>query len=132
MGTERRPRVLVIDGDAAMRETLVSMLDCAGFEGASAADADEGLAALQAHPFEVALCDVHLPRRDGFSFVRAAHRVHPSAPVVLMSSFGCDDTRADAVAAGAAGLIAKPFSIRQLCDALGAALAAKADLSAPS
>ena len=44
-------------------------------------------------------------------------------PVVLMTSFGCDRTRADGAAAGAAGLLSKPFSIRELRDAVGAALA---------
>ena len=129
---DRRPRILVIDDDAAMREMVVCMLDCAGFEGEPAADADEALFELQARPYELAVCDVHMPRRDGFSFARAAHRIRPNTPIVLMSSFGCDATQADGLAAGAAGYVAKPFSIRQLREAVGAALATRPALSAPS
>lgn len=132
MGMARRPRVLVVDDDAAMREMVVCMLDCAGFEAEAAVDADEGLFALQAHPYEVVVCDVHMPRRDGFAFVRAARRVRPGTPVLLMSSFGCSDTRDDAAAAGAAGFVAKPFSTGQLREAVGAALAHKSEVSAPS
>jgi len=129
---EQRPRALVIEDDAAMREMVVCMLDCAGFDGEAAADADEALFALQARPYAVAVCDVHMPRRDGFAFVRAAHRIRPGTPVLLMSSFGCDATRADAAAAGAAGFIAKPFSIRQLREAVSTALTPKPTANAPS
>ena len=128
----RCPRVLVIDDDAPMREMVVCMLQTAGFDAQAAADADEALFALQARPYELAVCDVHMPRRDGFSFARAAHDIRPAMPVVLMSSFGCAATRRDAVAAGAADFIAKPFSSFQLRNAVSAALAPRAAASAPS
>ena len=118
-----RPRALVIDDDAAMREMVVCMLDCAGFDAEPAADADEGLFALQARPYAVAVCDVHMPRRDGLEFTRAAHRIRPATPVVLMTSFGSDRTRADGAAAGAICLLSKPFSIRELREAIATALA---------
>ncbi|MEX2208378.1 MAG: response regulator [Myxococcota bacterium] len=111
----------MIDDDAAMREMVAYMLECAGFDAEPAVDADEGLFALQARPYAVAVCDLHMPRRDGLEFARAAHRIRPSTPVVLMTSFGCDRTRADAAAAGAIGLLSKPFSIRELREAVAAA-----------
>lgn len=120
---EHRPRALVIDDDAAMREMVVCMLDCAGFDAEAAVDADEGLFALQARPYTVAVCDVHMPRRDGLEFARAAQRIRPGTPVVLMSSFTNDRTRADGAAAGAVGLLSKPFSVRELREAVSAALA---------
>lgn len=119
----QRPRALVIDDDAAMREMVACMLDCAGFDAEAAANADEALFALQARPYAVAVCDVHMPLRDGLAFTRAARRIRPDTAVVLMTSFGCDRTRADGAAAGAVGLLSKPFSIRELRDAVGAALA---------
>jgi two-component system response regulator AtoC len=115
---------MVVDDDPAMREMVVCMLDCAGFDAEAAADGDEALFAVQARPYDLALCDVHMPRRDGFDFARAAHEIRPGMPVVLMSAFGCRATRNDAAAAGAAGFIAKPFSILQLRTAVGAALSA--------
>jgi two-component system, OmpR family, response regulator MprA len=123
MGLEHRPRALVIDDDAAMREMVVCMLDFAGFEAEAAVDADQALFALQARPYAVAVCDLHMPRRDGLAFTRAAHWIRPGTPVVLMTSFACDRTRADGSAAGAAGLLSKPFSIRELREAIGEALA---------
>jgi DNA-binding response OmpR family regulator len=113
----------VIDDDAAMREMVACMLDCAGFDAEAAVDADEGLFALQGRPYTVAICDVHMPRRDGLAFTRAAHRIRPATPVVLMTSFACDHTRADGAAAGAVGLLSKPFSIRELREAISFALA---------
>ncbi len=123
---ESRPRALVIDDDAAMRELVVCMLDCAGFDAEPAVDADQGLFALQARPYAIAICDVHMPRRDGLAFTRAARRIRSSTPIVLMTSFACDSTRADGAAAGAAGLLSKPFSIRELREAIREALPAAA------
>jgi DNA-binding response OmpR family regulator len=132
MAMERRPRVLVIDDDPAMREVVVCMLDVSGFDAEPAANADEALFALQARPYELAVCDIYMPRRDGFGFVRAARRIRPTTPIVLMSSFGCNVTRAESEAAGAVGFISKPFSIGQLRDAVRAALAMKPTPTAPS
>lgn len=123
MDTASRPRALVIDDDHAMREMVACMLDCAGFEAEAAADADAALFALQARPYAVAVCDLHMPRRDGLAFTSAAHRIRPGTPVVLMTSFACADARADAAAAGASCLLSKPFSIRELREAIAAALA---------
>lgn len=132
MTLERCRRVLVIDDDAPMREMVVCMLESAGFEAQAAADADEALFALQARPYELAVCDVHMPRRDGFAFTRAARDIRPEMPIVLMSSFGCGSTRKDAFAAGAASFISKPFSSLELRNAVSAALAPKVAASAPS
>jgi DNA-binding response OmpR family regulator len=130
MTLERCVRVLVIDDDAPMRAMVVCMLESAGFEAQAAADADEALFALQAQPYAIAVCDVHMPRRDGFAFARAAHAIRPTMPVVLMSSFGCGSTRREAFAAGAADFIAKPFSSLELRNAMSAALAPRRTASA--
>jgi len=129
---ERHPRIIVVDDDAAMRDMIVCMLDCAGFDAEPAADAEGALFALRDRPYDLAVCDVYMPRRDGFSFARAAHEIRPGMPIVLMSSFGCAATERDAAAAGASGFIAKPFSSERLRNAVHAALSPRAAASAPS
>lgn len=138
----KRPRVLVVDDDPAMREMIVCMLETAGFDAESAADADEALFALRDREFALVVSDVYMPGRDGFALARALPWVRPGTPIVLMSAFPCRESAAEARRAGASGFIAKPFSTRDLraavCGALArAALAAggaapAVPLSAPS
>ena len=116
----------MIDDDLAMREMVACMLDVSGYDADSMPDADAALSALQARPYDVAVCDIYMPLQDGFAFARAAHTVRPATPILLMSSFGCNQTRADSEAAGADGFISKPFSVAKLCDAVRDALARKA------
>ena len=116
-----RPRVLVIDDDTAMREMVVCMLDCSGYDAEAAADADSALFALRERPFDAVVCDVHMPRRNGFEFARSLPWVRPGTPVVLMSSFGGPATRAEAERAGAGAFVAKPFSRVGLLDAIAQA-----------
>jgi DNA-binding response OmpR family regulator len=125
MALQNRPRALVIDDDPAMRELVACMLDVSGYESDAMPDADAALFALQERSYDVAVCDIYMPRRDGFAFARAAHFVRPATPILLMSSFGCNETRAESEAAGADGFISKPFSMTKLRDAVHAALARK-------
>jgi DNA-binding NtrC family response regulator len=116
-----RPRILVVDDDPAMREMLVCMLECSGYDAVGATDADDALFALQAHPFAAVVCDLHMPRRDGFSLLRAVPWVRPGTPVVLMTSFGSAETRAEAERAGAGAYLSKPFSSARLLEAIAQA-----------
>jgi two-component system response regulator AtoC len=117
----KRPCILVVDDDAAMREMVVCMLNCSGYDAHPAQDADDALFALRARPFAAVLCDVHMPRRDGFSLTRAVPWIRPGTPVVLMSAFGGSETPAEAERAGAGAFVAKPFSSMRLLEALAQA-----------
>ncbi len=123
---EQRPRVLVVDDDAAMREMLVAMLNCGGFDAEAAVDADEALFALQKRAFAAVVCDLHMPRRDGFSLARALRWVRGATPLVLMTSFAGAHTRAETELAGAGAFLSKPFSSVQLREAIDEACAAAA------
>jgi CheY-like chemotaxis protein len=116
-----RPCVLVVDDDAPMREMLACLLERLGLAAQTAIDADEALFALQACRFHAVVCDLHMPRRDGFGFARVLRRIRPDVPLVLMSSYTGPDTAAEAERAGAGALLSKPFSSAALRAALEAA-----------
>ena len=126
----RRPCVLVVDDDAAMREMVACLLDRLGFEAKTAFDADEALFALQARPFDAVVCDLHMPRRDGFDLARVLREMRPATPLVLMTGYGARGTAAEAARAGAGAYLEKPFSSRQLHEALACAARAVARPSA--
>jgi CheY-like chemotaxis protein len=121
-----RPCVLVVDDDPAMREMLACLLDRLGYAAQTAIDAEEALFALEARRFHAVVCDLHMPRRDGFGLARVLRRIRPDVPLVLISSFAGPDTAAEAVRAGAGAFLAKPFSSAALREAIEAAKVALA------
>jgi len=64
-----RPRVLVVDDNPPVRESLCEMIAVMGYDALAAPDADTALAMLRAEPFDVVLLDLHMPGRDGYAFV---------------------------------------------------------------
>ncbi len=71
---------------------------------------------------DVTLCDVHMPRIDGFDLCRLLHEQQPDAAVLLFSARDDHTVRNAAAAAGAAGLISKTASPAALAEALTAAV----------
>ncbi|TNF37454.1 MAG: sigma-54-dependent Fis family transcriptional regulator [Deltaproteobacteria bacterium] len=114
-----RPRVLVAEDDASMRRILEFNLVEEGFEVTLAKNGDEALALLgrgdpEASPFDLVLTDVKMPGADGLTVLRAAKRRHPDLQVVLVTAFGTVDHAIEAMAAGAADYITKPFQRAEL------------------
>jgi len=102
-------RVLVIDDDDALRESLELFLASEGFEVAAAADGAAALAQLERAPVDVALCDLRMPGIDGFELLPQLLRVAPGLTVILMSAYGGRDLAIEALKRGAYDYLAKPF-----------------------
>jgi len=116
-----RPRVLVVEDDASMRRILEFNLVEEGFDVTLATTGDDAIALLTAGhedaraPFELVLTDVKMPgAADGLAVLRAAKRCHPDLQVVLVTAFGTVDHAIEAMAAGAADYITKPFQRAEL------------------
>ena len=102
-------RVLVIDDDDALRESLELFLASEGFEVAAAADGAAALAQLERAPVDVALCDLRMPGIDGFELLPQLLRIAPGLTVILMSAYGGRDLAIEALKRGAYDYLAKPF-----------------------
>ncbi len=108
MSTPQNAHVLLVEDDAAIRETTAMLLTQFGFSVRTAADGQAGLDAFRSDPPDVALLDVMLPRIDGISLTRAI-RDAGTTPIVLVSA---RDHPLDVVAgleAGADDYVTKPF-----------------------
>jgi CheY-like chemotaxis protein len=106
-----RPKVLVVDDEPAIRDTLSFMLEMEGFQVAVAADGVEALARIAQDPPEVVLLDVMMPKLDGYR-VCGAIKADPrtaGVKVVMLTAMGQAADRARALAAGADAYVAKPF-----------------------
>jgi two-component system response regulator AtoC len=101
-------RILVVDDDEALRDSLALLLVAEGYEVVTACDAPSALACLET-PVDVVLCDVRMPGQDGLELLPELIRRLPGAPVLLMSAYGSGDLAAVALERGAFDYLAKPF-----------------------
>ena len=106
--------VLIVDDEAANGQMLVESLDEAGWEASAATGMAEAIALLQSGRYGVVVSDIRMDHGDGFDLLRAVLAGASRVPVILMSSFGSEDTSRRALAAGAFAYIAKPFALEQL------------------
>ncbi|MGE0118564.1 MAG: response regulator [Dongiaceae bacterium] len=128
------PRILVIDDDEMVRSTVKAMLESRGHEVAVAGDGDDGLRQLRKRPFDLVLCDIFMPNKDGIGTLREVRRTNADVPIVIMTggspSAGRLGERADvdylhmARLLGATRTIGKPFTINQLTTLVEQALTA--------
>jgi two-component system, NtrC family, response regulator HydG len=106
--------ILIVDDEAAHGRMLAEALAEAGWQASAATGLDEALELLVGGRYRVVLCDLRIRNGDGFSLLRAVRARAHSAAVILMSSFGNEDTLRRALTAGAFAYLAKPFALEQL------------------
>ncbi len=104
-----KKRLLIIDDEQNMRHMLSAMLQRAGYEVASAADGEQGLKALISGNFDLALCDVKMPKLDGIALLEKLATHNTATVVIMMSAYGTIDLAVEAMRCGAFDFITKPF-----------------------
>lgn len=103
-----RARILVVDDEAAHRESLRRIFERAGHEVLIAEDGAAALGVLQKEPVNVVLTDLVMPRMDGQELLKAARTLQPEADVVLMTAYGTVENAVSAMREGAYDFITKP------------------------
>jgi excisionase family DNA binding protein len=114
----RGPMVLVVDDDAQVREVVRVNLEMEGYAVREAANAEEGLAALEEDAPDLILLDVMMPQVDGWEMLRRVQERHGigSIPVVMFSGKVDEGVRAEAAERGAHAFVGKPFDLRSLIE----------------
>ncbi|HVL66805.1 MAG TPA: sigma-54 dependent transcriptional regulator [Vicinamibacterales bacterium] len=107
-------RVLLIDDDAGIRESMRMPLEYEGYEYVSAASAEEGLAAIQRESPDIVFLDIKMPGMDGLEALSRIKAVDESLPVVMISAHGNAQVGMDATKRGADDFIEKPFGAERL------------------
>jgi two-component system response regulator AtoC len=102
-------KLLVIDDEPGLRQSLRLILTDERFEVAEEADGARGLARALAETFDAVLCDVRMPVLDGLEFLRRYRSAGGTALVIMMSAYGSEDAAIAAMKEGAYDYIPKPF-----------------------
>ena len=113
-------RIMVIDDSAALRQTVRDALVDAGYEVIGAADGQEALGMLDGSKIDLMICDVHMPRMDGLTFVREVKRLagYRFVPVIMLTTESSEKSRLAGLTAGAKAWVVKPFRPDQILHAV--------------
>jgi len=109
-------KILLIEDDAGITETLRRVLIEEGHEVVAEARGDDGLARAGQETFNAVITDLKLPGLNGLELVRQLHSAQPRLPIILVTAFGTTDTAIEATKYGAYDYLLKPFDLPSLLD----------------
>jgi len=117
-----KPRILVIDDEAPIRDSLKMTLEYEGYDVIGAATGQEGLALAEREGPDLVLLDVKMPGMDGIEVLERLRNMNESLPVVVVSGHGTISTAVEATKKGAFDFIEKPFASERVLVSLRNAL----------
>ncbi|HWK09801.1 MAG TPA: response regulator [Vicinamibacterales bacterium] len=116
-----RPRVLVVDDEASIRDLLSKTLALAEYDVDLAFDGRTALDRLRTTPYDLLITDLKMPGVDGLTVIREARRLKADLPVIIITGFSTEASAIEAVNLGVSGYLTKPFRVPRVL-----AVAAKA------
>ena len=115
-------RVLIVEDEAALRESLRASLSQAGFTVDVAADGEEGLFAALEYPLDVAIVDLGLPKLPGLELIRQVRAARKTYPILILTARDSWQDKVEGLQAGADDYVAKPFHFEEVLARLQALL----------
>jgi excisionase family DNA binding protein len=117
-----RPRVLVVDDEASIRDLLAKTLALAEYDVDVAADGRSALERMRLNPYDLLIADLRMPGMDGLAVIREARRYKADLPVLIITGYSTESSAIEAVNLGVAGYLTKPFRVPQVLAAAAKAL----------
>src|SRR5208337_673182 len=114
MMSKERTRILVVDDEEIVRESLAGWLRKDGYTVASAVDGPHALERLRAEPWSVLLVDLKMPGMDGIEVLTEAKKICPDTAMVVMTAYATVETGVEAMKMGAYDYLVKPFDPAEL------------------
>ena len=96
-----KPRILVIDDESAIRDSLKMILEYEGYQFVGAVSGQDGLTTIQRERPDAVLLDIKMPGMDGMEVLRKLHALDESLPVIMISGHGSTATTVEAIKSGA-------------------------------
>ncbi len=109
-------KILVIEDEAAIRRVLIKILteESDSYQVEEAEDGAKGLDLIKKNDYDLALCDIKMPKMDGVEVLQAARKEKPEIPFIMISGHGDLDTAVNAMRLGAFDYISKPPDLNRL------------------
>lgn len=109
-----RARILVVDDQLSMAETLADGLHDRGYEAVAIASSREAAVLLERDRFELLVTDLRMPHLDGLGLLAASRKADPGRPVIVMTAYSAVDTAIESIRQGAYHYMTKPFKVDEL------------------
>jgi DNA-binding response OmpR family regulator len=115
-GETRKPKILVADDEAPIRELLEQVLTAEGYTVIVATDGKDALQLTLTHKPDLILLDVRMPRLDGITLCKALriYKETKNTPIIMLTAFNTREHLEQSIAAGADDFLAKPFEVAEL------------------
>jgi DNA-binding NtrC family response regulator len=107
-------RILIIDDEAGIRDSLETLLTLEGFNVEMAGDGSAGLDLLTRHSYDLLLLDLALPGESGIDLLPRIKALSPELPVIMITAYGTVGNVVDAIRAGASNFVQKPWDNEKL------------------
>jgi excisionase family DNA binding protein len=117
-----RPRVLVVDDEASIRDLLAKTLALAEYDVDVAPDGRSALDRMRMYPYDLLIADLKMPGMDGLAVIREAKRYKADLPVIIITGHSTESSAIEAVNLGVSGYLMKPFRVPEVLKAASKAL----------
>jgi len=114
MSTSTKPRILIVEDEAAIRIGLEDLFVYHGYEVETASDGPTGLAKALTGTFDMLLLDIMLPGLDGFAICDRIRAVDRTQPIIMLTARSADSDIIQGLRLGADDYVSKPFSVTEL------------------
>lgn len=107
-------KILIIDDEKSIRFTLREILEYEKYEVDEAVDGQDGIDKISSKKYDIALCDIKMPKLDGIEVLEKAQEINPDVQFIMISAHGSIETAVEAVKKGAYDFIQKPPDLNRL------------------
>ena len=121
--TQNDPKILIIDDESAIRESLEMLLTLEGFQVFTATEGSSGLDLLSRNDYDLLLLDLALPGESGIDLLPRIKAIQTHLPVIMITAFGTVGNVVDAIRAGAENFVQKPWDNEKLLADIRSAIA---------
>lgn len=108
------PHILIIDDEKSIRNTLREILEYENYTISEAKDGEEGLKLISENDYDIVLCDIKMPKKDGIEVLEKTMELGREFPFIMISAHGTIETAVEATKKGAYDFIQKPLDLNRL------------------
>jgi two-component system KDP operon response regulator KdpE len=129
---EQKNKVLVVEDDDGIRQSLFETLGALGFAVGESSSGEEALSRLQMADYDAVLLDINMPGMGGMEACRRISHAYPGLPIIMLTVQEEEDDKVRALDLGADDYVTKPFTIRELTARLRSAIRRAKTATRPS
>ena len=118
-------QILIIDDEAALRQSLARILQQAGFQATAAENAEQGFAFIESSAFDLVFMDLRMPGMAGLEALKHIHNSYPALPVVLFTAQPDVNSAVEALRNGATDYLLKPLKPQAIIERAQSIIAAQ-------